>query len=395
MPLGGGDAEPVVRGAATAPAPYLRGQIGRDRALCARRRSCRFEPDRSFDEAEPDRAAAARPDGRPRPRTAARRRRRAIPSGGEPMARKRRGAGRRLARPRQARRADLGPGGGRGPADHRRGQGRPWRHARPAGDRRAADRARRGDQDRALCHGRGQDAIASPCAGARRATPTTPRARSCATSPVRPDGRGDPGRPARLPRDRSSRCRRPIRPSRSMASAPTTWPARRPAVESGAAPGPDRPARAGRHVRTPTTRPSRSIAARAPICAAWPATSPSALGTVGHVAALRRTAVGPFTEARAISLASSGASRAYAAASGLPASGRDRAGRHPGAGPDRNRGGPPAARPAGRIRSVRRSGAHRQFAEAARWFAPRPAASSWRSPSIEAAIVRPVRVLNL
>ena len=55
---------------------------------------------------------------------------------------------------------------------------RPRRHARSARLRLPADRARRGDQDRAVRHGRPQDSTASPCAGARSATPTTPKAGS-------------------------------------------------------------------------------------------------------------------------------------------------------------------------------------------------------------------------
>ena len=56
-----------------------------------------------------------------------------------------------LADHRQAGRADLDPGRRRGQARAARGrlsegEGRPWRHARPAGERRAAGRARRGDQ---------------------------------------------------------------------------------------------------------------------------------------------------------------------------------------------------------------------------------------------------------
>ena len=51
---------------------------------------------------------------------------------------------------------DLDPCGQRGQAPDPGAEGRPWRHARPAGDRRAADRDGRGDQDRGLHHGRPQ-----------------------------------------------------------------------------------------------------------------------------------------------------------------------------------------------------------------------------------------------
>jgi tRNA pseudouridine55 synthase len=71
-----------------------------------------------------------------------------------------------------------------------------------------------------------------------------------------------------------------------------------------------------------------------------------ACGTLGHVAALRRLRVGPFTEAQAIPLDKLLATGGYPAGfPGPPASGRDRAGRHPGAGPDRGGGRRPEARP--------------------------------------------------
>ena len=90
----------------------------------------------------------------------------------------------------------------------------------------AADRVRRRDQDRALCHGRHQAATASPCASARRATPTTPTAQVIETT-RRPARRcRDRGCPARPSAATSCRSRRSSRPSRSPASAPMTWRAR-------------------------------------------------------------------------------------------------------------------------------------------------------------------------
>ena len=88
-----------------------------------------------------------------------------------------------------------------------------------------ADRARRGDQDRSVRHGRPQDAIASPCAGARSATPTTPKAASSTTERRAPDARTRSRRCCRASPARSCRCRRAFPPSRSTASAPMTSPA--------------------------------------------------------------------------------------------------------------------------------------------------------------------------
>ena len=84
----------------------------------------------------------------------------------------------RLAGAGQAGRHDVDAGRRRGAPPVRCAQGRPRRHARPAGDRRAADRVRRGDQDRALRRGRHQALPLHRALGRRAPTPTTPRARS-------------------------------------------------------------------------------------------------------------------------------------------------------------------------------------------------------------------------
>ena len=106
-----------------------------------------------------------------------------------------------------------------------RQEGGPCRHPRSARLRHPADRARRGDQDRAVRHGRAQilrlhrrlgrrdrhrrcRGPAGP--GDRIAAPSAPRSRRCC--------RASPAR--------SSRCRRASRRSRSRASAPTISPAR-------------------------------------------------------------------------------------------------------------------------------------------------------------------------
>ena len=71
-----------------------------------------------------------------------------------------------------------------------------------------------------------------------------------------------------------------------------------------------------------------------------------ACGTVGHIAALRRLRVGPFLEQHAIPLDKlREAGRYRARFPGPAASGRDRAGRHPGAGPDGTGGRRPATWP--------------------------------------------------
>ena len=70
-----------------------------------------------------------------------------------------------------------------------------------------------------------------------------------------------------------------------------------------------------------------------------------ACGSLGHVAALRRKRVGPFTE-EARFAGQTGARRGYPADfPGLPAPRRDRAGRHPGAGLDGSGSLRPRARP--------------------------------------------------
>ena len=185
-------------------------------------------------------------------------------------------------------------------------EGRPCRHARSAGHRHPADRAGRGDQDRALRHGRAGSPIASPLRwGEARATDDAegavmPDLRPAAdatrrSAPCLPQFTGDDRR----------RCRRPSPPSRWRASGPMTWPgpARRwswsrarspihriPPARRG--PIPDHAELRGR------------FAARAPICARWAGTwhSDSALAAISPPCG--GLAVGPFTEAEAISLES-------------------------------------------------------------------------------------------
>ncbi len=77
---------------------------------------------------------------------------------------------------------------------------------------------------------------------------------------------------------------------------------RRPRARPGTPPRPRRQVRADQNAPTPTPPSSRSLRARAFTCAAWRATSPRPSEHCGHIAALRRNRVGPFTEAQAIPL---------------------------------------------------------------------------------------------
>ena len=86
--------------------------------------------------------------------------------------------GQRLDQSRQAGRRHLDAGGRRAEVPVQRQEGGTRRHARPARLRRAADRVRRGDEDRAVRAGRRRSPIASRSNGAPRRTPTTPRAAS-------------------------------------------------------------------------------------------------------------------------------------------------------------------------------------------------------------------------
>ena len=179
---------------------------------------------------------------------------------------------------------------------------------------------------------------ASPCASARRATPTTPTAQVTATTDVRPTDAEIRGRAARLPRrhhaDPAGLLRHQGRRRARLRHGP-----RGPRPGAGAPRPPGSTASSWSSAPTPTRRSSRSHPARASTCAASPATWPRACGTLGHIAALRRLRVGPFTEAQAIPLDKLARTGRYRARfPGPPASGRDRAGRHPGAGPDRSGG---------------------------------------------------------
>ena len=180
-------------------------------------------------------------------------------------------------------------------------EGRPRRHARSAGQRRAADRPGRGDQDRALRHGRPEGIPLHALLRRKRARPRTPRARSpppatCAPtdaairsalaafvgeieqvppafSALKIDGQ------ARLRPGARRRGGRSEAPAHRRSNAWSCW-----------------------ADRTRIMQISWFPAARAPTSGRWAAIWRAALGTVGHLSALRRTAVGPFREEAAISL---------------------------------------------------------------------------------------------
>ena len=189
----------------------------------------------------------------------------------------------------------------------RQGQGRPRRHARSAGDGRAADRARRGDQACRADARREQDLCLHDRVrrGDRHARPRRRGRRHSATrGPTLAESR----RSARASPARSSRFRRPIRRSRSMASAPTIWRGRARRwswSRAGDDPFADARMRAAswsplrrhgtgfaRHRRSRSDReasPSSPTSPRAPISARLARDIAHALGTVGHVTMLRRT----------------------------------------------------------------------------------------------------------
>ena len=153
----------------------------------------------------------------------------------------------------------------------RRPESRPWRHARPAGHRRAADRVRRGHQNRALCDGRHQALPFHPPLrrGARHRRRRRPGHRHHRRPP---DRRRDPRRPAAFRGD--------------IMQVPPVFSAIKVAGEraydlarAGAPPVLEpRPARVDRFeliepARRRHARCSKCSRARASTCAAWPATS--------------------------------------------------------------------------------------------------------------------------
>ena len=125
-----------------------------------------------------------------------------------------------------------------------------------------------------------------------------------ATSAARPTRSRSRAALPRFDGRRSSRSRRPSRRSRSTGSGPTRWPGRRAQGRAGAADGD------ASHRFALLERPDADHAVFEVECGkgtyirSLARDLALALGTVGHRLGLRRTAVGPFTEAQAISLES-------------------------------------------------------------------------------------------
>ena len=251
--------------------------------------------------------------------------------------------------PRQAGRHDLDPCGRAWSSACSQREGRPCRHARSAGHRPAADRARRGDQDGAVRDGRPQDLSLHGALGrgARHRRRRRPRHRQQRRRGRR---RRRSARCCRASPARSSRCRRTIPPSRSTASAPTISPAT-------ARRWSWRRARSTSTGSSWSRRPDADHTVLAAECGkgtyvrALARDLGRALGCYGHVSALRRTARRPVSAKRTRSglrLAGScaGRRRRRTAAWRAAAAGRRRLAVAPGA---RASAGPmPPASPAAR-----------------------------------------------
>ena len=172
-------------------------------------------------------------------------------------------------------------------------EGGPCRHARSAGVGHAADRARRGDQDRSLCAGRRQglslhrrlgrgalDRRPRRAGDARRRTCARPRpisARCCRNTPAS-----------------SCRRRRSSPPSRSPASAPTIWRATGETVEI-----PAREVEIGRfdliEMRADGSTVFEIECGKGTYVRSLARDMGRDLGCFGHIAELRRVEVDPFT----------------------------------------------------------------------------------------------------
>ena len=202
----------------------------------------------------------------------------------------------RLGRARQAGRHDLDACGRRRQAAVLGQARRPRRHARSAGLRLPADRARRGDQDRSVRHGRPQ-ALSLHRAlgrGARHRRRRRPRGRDERGAP---GPRRDRGAAAGATPAPSRRCRRNIRRSRSTASAPTISPAtaRRSICQA-------RPVEIHRlelvNLPDADTAEFEAECGKGTYVRSLARDIGRALGCFGHIKALRREAVGSFQRKR-------------------------------------------------------------------------------------------------
>ena len=221
----------------------------------------------------------------------------------------------------------------------------------PAGDRRAADSARRSDEDDRLCDDRTTSATAFAFAGASHAPPTTARARLVDQSPSRPSHEAIE---AMLPRFVGTIRQAPPAYSAIKVNGPSRLRARQTRQCA--------PALAPRSVEIsncgfsamPDPRPCRLRGARRQ-GNLYPRPCPRSRGGPRHVRAYRRTSP-PF--GRALHRKPSCRTgfhrkgRHISSAIRVSASDRDRAGRHPGVGLDGSRSRATAARAkvgAGRI----------------------------------------------
>ena len=178
-----------------------------------------------------------------------------------------------------------------------RQEGGPCRHPRPARLGHPADRAGRGDQDGPLRDGRAQILRSSRSPGAPRRTPTTPKA-----------GRRGTGPRSREPRAVEALLPRFTGADRAGAAALLRH------QDPGRARLRSRPRRRDRRARGPhgRDRPADLVAheddrsvleadcGKGTYVRAIARDLGRALGCLGHVAALRRTRVGPFTERDAV-----------------------------------------------------------------------------------------------
>ncbi len=160
------------------------------------------------------------------------------------------------------------------PPQHR-SKGGTCRNPRSAGDRRAADSARRSDQNRHPMRCMAANAIASASAGVSPVQPTIARARSSDESECAAGQSGDRGGLAALYRhDRAGR-RRSIRRSRSEGGGPMRWlePISRHLCPPGRWRSPTLRLISGRRIAiTPN---SKRSSAKEPISAPSPVISPS------------------------------------------------------------------------------------------------------------------------
>ena len=375
MPLGGQDKTRLLAALRRA-APWFRARVG-EKAGLRSAPEIRFELDRTFDEADTHRRAAAPA------RRGARHQGRDVRRG---RAAAKQEQDRRLGRARQAAGPGLDPGGRHGCA----GCSAPRRRAtaarsirwRPASCRSPwARRPRPSPSSWTAARN-----TASRCASARRARPRMPKARSPPPATC--------ARPTQAIRAALGRLHRRDRADAAGLLGPQD---RRPArLRPGprgrggrpqAAPGDDRAAGAA--------RPSRRGPCRFRGWLRQGHLYPVARARPGAGAGHRRIPVGPASDGRRAVprrgghfASQTGGPRAYSAASRGPGPRRDRAGRHPGAGPDGGPSGPAAPRPAGALdpgrTALRRAGSRRDTAG--------KLVALVRS---DGAALQPVRVFNL